>query len=145
MYWYLLQAEAPPPLFVTASHQTWLDTQSMSKGRFILETGMLGSCRGSNPAGLCWSSAHSVQCEPDELCWRWTQTWAQARMPDNSLNWTNKSCNTMFVKDIITNPMVAQQKPGAFRPRILPLKSRWLWASTVADSILVAACCLYSV
>ena len=23
--------------------------------------------RGSNPAGLLWSSAHFVQCEPDDL------------------------------------------------------------------------------
>ena len=43
------------------------------------------------PAGLCWSSAHLVQCRPDEPSWSWTQTWVQACMPDYSLNWTTRS------------------------------------------------------
>ena len=53
--------------------------------------GSLGMSRESNPAGLCQSSAHLVQCEPDEPSWTWTQTWVQAQMPDYSLNWTTRS------------------------------------------------------
>ena len=56
-------------LFVAASHQTGLDTRSKAwraikvgiKGR-----GRSGTSWDSNPAGLCCSSAHLVQCEPDE-------------------------------------------------------------------------------
>ena len=56
-------------LFVAASHQTRLDTWSKArrpikvgkKGR-----GKSGTSRDSNPAGVCCSSAHLVQCEPDE-------------------------------------------------------------------------------
>ena len=43
------------------------------------------------PASLCWSSAHLVQCGPDEPCWTLIQIWIQARMPDYSLNWTARS------------------------------------------------------
>ena len=54
---------------VNASHQTRLDTWSKArrpikvgkKGR-----GMSGTSRDSNPAGICCSSAHLVQYEPDE-------------------------------------------------------------------------------
>ena len=48
-----------------------------------------GSSRDANLAGLCWSSAHLVQCKPDEPSW--TQTWVQALMPDYSRNWTKES------------------------------------------------------
>ena len=56
-------------IFVAASHQTRLDTRSKAwrlikvgiKGR-----GRSGTSRDSNPACLCCSSAHLVQCEPDE-------------------------------------------------------------------------------
>ena len=56
-------------LFVPASHQTRLDT--WSKARSSIKVGMKGrgksgTSRDSNPAGLCCSSAHLVQCEPDE-------------------------------------------------------------------------------
>ena len=56
-------------LFVAASHQTGLDT--WSKARRLIKVGMKGrgrsgTGRDSNPAGLCCSSAHLVQCEPDE-------------------------------------------------------------------------------
>ena len=34
-----------------------------------------GASRYSIPAGLCWSSVHLVQCEPDEPSWSWTQIW----------------------------------------------------------------------
>ena len=53
--------------------------------------GRSGSSRNSSPAGLYWSSAHLVQCEPDELCRTWLQTWVQARMPDDPLNRTKRS------------------------------------------------------
>ena len=56
-------------LFVAASHQTRLDT--WSKARRPIKVGIKGrkrsgTSRDSNPAGLCCSSAHLVQCEPDE-------------------------------------------------------------------------------
>ena len=41
--------------------------------------------RSSSAAGLCWSSAHLVQCGPDEPSYTWTQTWVQACMPVVSL------------------------------------------------------------
>ena len=47
--------------------------------------------RGSNPAGLCWSSTHLVQCGPDEPSRTWTLIRVQARMPEYSLNWTTGS------------------------------------------------------
>ena len=56
-------------LFVAASHHTRLDT--WSKARRPIKVGMnvrerSGTSRDSNPAGLCCSSFHLVQCEPDE-------------------------------------------------------------------------------
>ena len=56
-------------LFVAASYQTRLDT--WSKARRPIKVGIKGrersgTSRDSNPAGLCCSSAHLVQCEPDE-------------------------------------------------------------------------------
>ena len=56
-------------LFVAASHQTRLET--WSKTRRPIKVGIKGRGRSgtsgdSNPAGLCCSSAHLVQCEPDE-------------------------------------------------------------------------------
>ena len=53
--------------------------------------GRSGSNRGSNLAELCKSSTHLVQCKTDEPCRTWTQTWIQAGMPNNSLNWTKWS------------------------------------------------------
>ena len=56
-------------IFVAASHQTRLDTRS--KARRPIKVGIKGRGRSgrsqdSNPACLCCSSAHLVQCEPDE-------------------------------------------------------------------------------
>ena len=56
-------------LFVAASHHTRLDTRS--KARRPIKVGMRGrgrsgTSRDLNPAGLCGSSAHLVQCEPDD-------------------------------------------------------------------------------
>ena len=56
-------------VFVAASHQTRLDTRS--KARRLIKVGIKGRgrsgrSRDSNPACLCCSSAHLVQCEPDE-------------------------------------------------------------------------------
>ena len=56
-------------LFVAASHQTRLDT--WSKARRPIKVGIKGGVRSgtsrdSNPDGLCCSSAHLLQCEPDE-------------------------------------------------------------------------------
>ena len=61
--------ESPRGLFVAASHQTGLDTRSKARRPFkvgIKGRGRSGTNRDSNPAGLCCSSAHSVQCEPDK-------------------------------------------------------------------------------
>ena len=56
-------------IFVAASHQTRLDTRS--KARRPIKVGIKGRGRSgrsqdSNPACQCCSSAHLVQCEPDE-------------------------------------------------------------------------------
>ena len=72
-------------IFVTASHQTGLDTRSISHKSIIVEIEGRGrSCRSrdSSTAGLCWLSTHFVQYGPDEPTWTWTQIWVQARMPD---------------------------------------------------------------
>ena len=56
-------------LFVAASHQTQLDTWSKARRPIkvgIKRRGRSGTSWDSNPAGLCRSSAHLVQCEPDE-------------------------------------------------------------------------------
>ena len=56
-------------LFVAASNQTQLDTRSKARRPIkvgIKGKGRSGTSRDSNPAGLCCSSAHLVQCEPDE-------------------------------------------------------------------------------
>ena len=56
-------------LFVAASHQTRLDTRSKVRRPIkvgIKGRGRSGTSRDSNPACLCCSSAHLVQCEPDE-------------------------------------------------------------------------------
>ena len=56
-------------LFVAASHQTGLDTRSKARRPIkvgIEGRGRSGTSRDSNPAGLCCSSVHLVQCEPDE-------------------------------------------------------------------------------
>ena len=55
--------------FVTAFNQTRLDTWSKTRRPIkvgIKGRGRSGTSRDSNPAGLCCSSAHLVQCEPDE-------------------------------------------------------------------------------
>ena len=56
-------------LFVAASHQTRLDTWSKARRPIkvgIKGRGRSGTSRDSNPAGLCGSSAHLVQCESDK-------------------------------------------------------------------------------
>ena len=56
-------------IFVAAPHQTRLDTRSKARRPIkvgIKGRGRSGTSRDSNPACLCCSSAHSVQCEPDE-------------------------------------------------------------------------------
>ena len=56
-------------LFVAASHQTGLDTRSKARRPIkvgIKGRGKLGTSWDSNPAGLCCSSAHLMQREPDE-------------------------------------------------------------------------------
>ena len=57
------------PIFVAVSHQTRLDTRSKARRPIkvgIKGRGRSGTSRDSNPACLCCSSAHLVQCEPDE-------------------------------------------------------------------------------
>ena len=56
-------------VFVAASHQTRLDTRSKARRPIkvgIKGRGRSGTSQDSNPACLCCSSAHLVQCEPDE-------------------------------------------------------------------------------
>ena len=56
-------------VFVAASHQTRLDTRSKARRPIkvgIMGRGRSGRSRDSNPACQCCSSAHLVQCEPDE-------------------------------------------------------------------------------
>ena len=57
------------PIFVAASHQTRLDTRSKARRPIkvgIKGRGRSGTSRDSNPACQCCSSAHLVQCEPNE-------------------------------------------------------------------------------
>ena len=57
----------PVKIFANVSHQTRLDTRS--KARRPIKVGIKGRGRPGtrrDPAGLCCSSAHLVQCEPDE-------------------------------------------------------------------------------
>ena len=66
--WYL-GFDGKLPIFVAASHQTRLDTRSKARRPIkvgIKGRGRSGRSRDSNPACLCCSSAHLVQCEPDE-------------------------------------------------------------------------------
>ena len=59
----------PGAAFVAASHLTRLDTRSKARRPIkvgIKGRGRSGRSRDSNPACLCCSSAHLVQCEPDE-------------------------------------------------------------------------------
>ena len=59
----------PGAVFVAASHQTRLDTRSKARRPIkvgIKGRGRSGRSRDSNPACQCCSSAHLVQCEPDE-------------------------------------------------------------------------------
>ena len=63
--WLLLYLQ----IFVAASHQTRLDTRSKARRPIkvgIKGRGRSGTSRDSNPACQCCSSAHLVQCEPDE-------------------------------------------------------------------------------
>ena len=56
-------------VFVAASDQTRLDTRSKARRPIkvgIKGRGRSGRSRDSNPACQCCSSAHLVQCEPDE-------------------------------------------------------------------------------
>ena len=65
----LLLVSSTHPIFVAASHQTRLDTRSKARRPVkvgIKGRGRSGTSRDSNPACLCCSSAHLVQCEPDE-------------------------------------------------------------------------------
>ena len=78
-------------LFVSASHQTGLDTRSNDL-KVGLKWGLgEGKVRHKSRFKPCWSLTHLVQCGPDEPSWTWTQIWVQAGMPDYSLNWTMKS------------------------------------------------------
>ena len=64
-----LKSQERAVVFVAASHQTRLDTRSKARRPIkvgIKGRGRSGRSRDSNPACLCCSSAHLVQCEPDE-------------------------------------------------------------------------------
>ena len=80
-------------ILVSASHQTGLDTSSMTQKPIIVRVkgGESSYSQELNPAWLYWPSAHLVQCQPDEPCWIWAEIKVQAWMPDNRFNWTKKS------------------------------------------------------
>ena len=69
-------------LFVSASHQTALDTRSNDPK--VGHEPTLESCWTMLLIGL-------LQCGFDEPSWIWTQIWVRAHMPDYSLNWTARS------------------------------------------------------
>ena len=102
-------------IFVSATHQTGLGTRSLTRRSIMMRIyrrWRSGTSRGSSPAGLCWSSAHFVQCGPDEPSWTWTQIWDQVRIPNYSLNWTARS------SAIQEETKVAYLKPVAFWPQV---------------------------
>ena len=86
----LVNVEAHPPEggqpFGLKSAKTWPLKVRGEEGR-----GRSDLSRSSSPAGLCWSSADLVKCQPDEPGWSWTQTWVRACIPDYSLNWIARS------------------------------------------------------
>ena len=86
-----------------------------------------GSSRDTTLAGLCWSSAHFVQCEPNELCRTWTQSYVRARMPDYSLNWTKRSSDIKYCQWHHRPP---EGGPGAIQSRICP----WSWTPLRAEA-----------
>ena len=86
-------------LFVTAPHETELDIMSMTLFTQPLRSGRIWH-KGEGKVGHeprlepCWTML--LQCEPDEPCRIWTQTWVQAQIPDYSLNWTKRSSAIQF-------------------------------------------------
>ena len=99
-----------------------------SEGRFIVgvKGGGSGSSRDSNPAGLFWSSANLVQCEPDDPCWIWTQTWVQAWRPDYSLNWTKRFNAIQCWSKTSSPPKGDPAESHSTSNLSLTLKSWWL-------------------
>ena len=80
---------------------------------------------------LCWSSAHLVQCGPDELNWTWTKIWVGTWMPDYRLNLTARfsvihRCQIMQP----AHPKVAQPSLGAFWSRV------WHWTLSIRHGFL---------
>ena len=77
-------------VFVAASHQTRLDTRSKARRPIkvgIKGRGRSGRSRDSNPACLCCSSAHLVQCEPDEA-----SSFTNPNVGPGTYAWTFKPC-----------------------------------------------------
>ena len=95
-------------IFVSASHQTVIDSRSMTRWSIIVRV------NGGSPAALCWSLTHLVQCGPDEPGLIWTQIRVQLRMPDYSSNWTTGS--VLYKFDKCVNDAARPPKGG-------PLKS----------------------
>ena len=75
-HWLQMLDDLCTAIFVSASHQTGLDTRSMTRRSIIVGIeGRRDRARADwNPAGLCWSSALLVQCGPGEPSRTWTQT-----------------------------------------------------------------------
>ena len=114
-------------VFVAASHQTRLDTRSKARRPIkvgIKGRGRSGTSRDSNPACQCCSSAHFVQCEPDEAS-SFTNpnvgpgTYASLRLKldawSSAVQWGQK-CSS-------PTPKVAQPKLGAYSAPSLLLVS----------------------
>ena len=114
-------------VFVAASHQTRLDTRSKARRPIkvgIKGRGRSGRSRDSNPACLCCSSAHLVQCEPDEAS-SFTNpnvgpgTYASLRLKLDA--WS--SAVQRGQKCSSAHPKVAQPKLGAYSAPSLLLVS----------------------
>ena len=105
-------------LFVAASHQTRLDTRSKARRPVkvgIKGRGRSGRSRDSNPACLCCSSAHLVQCEPDEASGFTNPnvgpgTYASLRLKLDA--WSSAVQRGQKVQ--LAHPKVAQPKLGAY-------------------------------
>ena len=80
-----------------------------------------GTSQGSNPACLCWSSAHLVQCEPDEPSRTWTHliyTVSPTRMPDYAIQCYQ--CSLPSQSWGLFQPWVCYRSAQMLRPAQMP-------------------------
>ena len=115
-------------IFACASHQTRLDTRSKARRPIKVEIkgrGRSGMSRGSNPADLCCSSAHLVQCEPDEPSGFTGPRMGPGTYASLRLKLDSRSSAIQGVpketKMQLAHPEVASSKLGALKASTLPL------------------------